>query len=60
MSTPAPGKPIEVTEELLRALAQDDEHRKLYRSLKPSWVLPIPLRAQNRLAGVLTLGMSRE
>ena len=57
---PAPGKPIEVTEELLRALAQDDEHRKLYRSLKPSWVLPIPLRAQNRLAGVLTLGMSRE
>jgi two-component system cell cycle sensor histidine kinase/response regulator CckA len=57
---PAPGRPIEVTEELLRALAQDDEHRKLYRSLKPSWVLPIPLRAQNRLAGVLTLGMSRE
>ena len=33
---PAPGQPIEVTEELLRALAQDDEHRKLYRSLKPS------------------------
>jgi PAS domain S-box-containing protein len=57
---PTTGEPIEVSEELLRALAQDDEHRKLYRSLKPSWVLPIPLRAQGRLAGVLTLGMSRE
>ena len=57
---PTAGEPIEVSEELLRALAQDDEHRKLYRSLKPSWVLPIPLRAQNRLAGVLTLGMSGE
>ena len=57
---PASGEPIETTEELLRALAQDDEHRKLYRALKPSWVLPVPLRAQGRLAGVLTLGMSRE
>jgi PAS domain S-box-containing protein len=57
---PASGEPIEAHEELLRALAQDDEHRKLYRALKPSWVLPVPLRAQGRLAGVLTLGMSRE
>jgi two-component system, cell cycle sensor histidine kinase and response regulator CckA len=57
---PASGRPIETTEELVRALAQDDEHRKLYRALKPSWALPVPLRAQGRLAGVLTLGMSRE
>jgi hypothetical protein len=57
---PASAEPIEATEELVRTLAQDDEHRKLYRALKPSWVLPIPLRAQGRLAGVLTLGMSRE
>ncbi|HJR50194.1 MAG TPA: response regulator, partial [Gemmatimonadales bacterium] len=57
---PTTGEPIEASEDLLRALAQDDEHRKLYRSLKPSWVLPIPLRAQGRLAGVLTLGMGRE
>jgi two-component system cell cycle sensor histidine kinase/response regulator CckA len=57
---PATGAPVEVTEELLRTLAQDDEHRKLYRSLKPTWVLPVPLRAQGRLAGVLTLGMSQE
>ncbi|HEU4525850.1 MAG TPA: ATP-binding protein, partial [Gemmatimonadales bacterium] len=57
---PAAGEPLEVGEELLRTLAQDDEHRKLYRALKPTWVLPIPLRAQGRLAGVLTLGMSRE
>ena len=60
LATPATGEPIEATEELLRGLAQDEEHRKLYRSLKPSWVLPVPLRAQGRLAGVLTLGMSRE
>jgi PAS domain S-box-containing protein len=58
--SPASGEPIEATEELIRALAQDDEHRKLYRALRPSWVLPVPLRAQGRLAGVLTLGMSRE
>ncbi len=58
--TAASGEPIEATEELLRALAQDDEHRKLYRALKPTWVLPVPLRAQGRLAGVLTFGMSRE
>ena len=57
---PAAGRPIEATDELVRALAQDDEHRKLYRALKPSWVLPVPLRAQGRLAGVLTLGMGRE
>ena len=57
---PGVGEPIEVTEELLRGLAQDDEHRKLYRSLKPTWVLPVPLRAQGRLAGVLTLGMTGE
>jgi hypothetical protein len=57
---PPAAEPIEVTEELLRTLAQDDEHRKLYRALRPSWVLPVPLRAQGRLAGVLTLGLSRE
>ena len=42
------------------ARAEDDEHRKLYRALQPTRVLSIPLRAQGRLAGVLTLGMSRE
>jgi hypothetical protein len=53
-------EPMEVTEELLRALAHDDEHRKLYRALRPTWVLQVPLRANRRLAGVITLGMSRE
>ena len=57
---PLAARPLEVTEELLRTLAQDDEHRKLYRSLRPTWVLPVPLRAHGRLAGVLTLGLSRE
>ena len=43
--------PVEVTEELLRSVAEDDEHRKLYRALKPTWVLQVPLRADGRLAG---------
>jgi PAS domain S-box-containing protein len=58
--SPTPTEPIEVTEELIRTRAQDDEHRKLFRALRPSRVLRIPLRAQDRLAGVLTLGMSQE
>jgi two-component system cell cycle sensor histidine kinase/response regulator CckA len=53
-------EPVEVTEELLRALAHDDEHRKLYRALRPSWLLRVPLHANRRVAGVITLGMSRE
>ena len=53
-------EPVEVTEELFRALAHDDEHRKLYRALRPTWVLRVPLRANGQLAGVITLGMSRE
>jgi Domain of unknown function (DUF4118)/GAF domain len=53
-------EPVEVTEELLRSLAHDEEHRKLYRALRPAWVLQVPLRANGRLAGVITLGMSRE
>jgi hypothetical protein len=57
---PAGGDPVEVTEERLRTLAQDGEHRKLYRALKPTWILAIPVHAHGRLAGVITLGMSRE
>jgi len=57
---PAAARPMEVTEELLRMLAQDDEHRKLYRALRPTWVFLVPLRGHGRLAGVLTLGLSRE
>jgi two-component system, cell cycle sensor histidine kinase and response regulator CckA len=53
-------EPVEVTEELIRSQAHDDEHRRLYRALKPTWVLQVPLRANGRLAGVITLGMSRE
>ncbi len=49
-----------MTDELLRRLAHDDEHRKLYRALRPTWVLQVPLHANGRLAGVITLGMSRE
>jgi two-component system cell cycle sensor histidine kinase/response regulator CckA len=53
-------EPVEVTEEVLRGLTHDDEHRKLYRALRPTWVLQVPLHANRRLAGVITLGMSRE
>lgn len=53
-------EPVEVTDELIRSLAQDDEHRKLYRALRPTWVMQVPLEAHGRLAGVITLAMSRE
>jgi two-component system cell cycle sensor histidine kinase/response regulator CckA len=53
-------EPVEVTEGLLRALTHDDEHRKVYRALRPTWVLQVPLQANRRLAGVITLGMTRE
>ena len=53
-------EPVEVTEKLLRSLAHDDEHRKLYQALRPTWILQVPLRAKGRLAGIITLGMSRE
>ena len=53
-------EPVEVTEKLLRSLAHDDEHRKLYQALRPTWILQVPLRAKGRLAGMITLGMSRE
>jgi two-component system, cell cycle sensor histidine kinase and response regulator CckA len=53
-------EPMEVTEELLRTLADDDEHRKLYRGLKPSSVLQVPLPVGGRMAGVITLVLSRE
>jgi two-component system, cell cycle sensor histidine kinase and response regulator CckA len=59
---PPPGEPqvLEVTEELLRSLAEDDEHRKLYRALRPAWVVRLPLLANQRLAGVITLVMARD
>jgi PAS domain S-box-containing protein len=57
---PGVAMPVEMTEDVIRTLAQDDEHRKLYRALRPTSVLAIPLRAGNRLAGTLTFGMSRE
>jgi PAS domain S-box-containing protein len=53
-------EPVEVTEALLRVLADDEEHQKLYRGLKPSWVLQVPLLVGGRLAGVITLVTSRE
>ena len=53
-------EPVETTEELLRTLTHDEDHRKLYRALRPTWVLQVPLRANRRLAGVITLGMTRE
>ncbi|MGH7580382.1 MAG: response regulator [Gemmatimonadales bacterium] len=53
-------EPVEATEELLRTLSDGEDHRKLYRGLQPSWVLQLPLPAGGRVAGVITLVMSRE
>jgi PAS domain S-box-containing protein len=53
-------QPVEVTEELIRSRSRDDEHQRLYRALRPTWMLQVPLHAGGRLAGVITLAMSRE
>jgi two-component system cell cycle sensor histidine kinase/response regulator CckA len=58
---PAGGlRPAETTEEIIRLHAQDDEHLKLYHGLKPASVLRVPLEADGRLAGLITLAMGQE
>ncbi len=53
-------EPVEVTEEVIRSWSLDDEHQRLYHALRPTWIVQVPLRAAGRLAGVITLSMSRE
>jgi PAS domain S-box-containing protein len=55
-----PLAPLETTEEVIRAQAQDDEHGKLYRALKPATVVRVPIRADERVAGLITLAMGRD
>jgi two-component system, cell cycle sensor histidine kinase and response regulator CckA len=45
----------EVTDELLRTEAKDQEHLKLYRALSPTSLIRVPLMARGGVAGVLTL-----
>ncbi len=52
--------PIEVTEERIRLFAADEQQRKMYRSLKTTWALPVPVFANGRLSAVLTLGACRD
>lgn len=47
----------QVTDDLLSARAVGAEHLKLYRALAPDWYLTAPMKARERTAGVVTLGM---
>ena len=51
----APHRIVDVTEDLLRAAAADDEELKLYHALAPSSVLRLPLLVRDRVSGMLTL-----
>jgi PAS domain S-box-containing protein len=51
---------LEVSEEMVHSLAGDDERRKIYWALRPSSVAQVPLHAGGRIAGVITLVMSRD
>ena len=51
----APHRVVEVTDDLLRNAAADEEELKLYRALAPASVLRLPLRARDQVAGMLTL-----
>ena len=53
-------RPVEVTEDRIRLLASGEDHRKLYRALMTTYTLQSPLMADNRVAGVITLGMTSE
>jgi PAS domain S-box-containing protein len=54
----ATGKPellSEVTDEVLRATARDEEHYSLIRDLRLASLMCVPLRAQGRVLGAITL-----
>ncbi|HET6577203.1 MAG TPA: response regulator [Gemmatimonadales bacterium] len=53
--TIVPRRVVELTDDLLRAAAADDEELKLYRALAPASVLRLPLLVRDRICGMLTL-----
>jgi PAS domain S-box-containing protein len=50
----------EVSDDVLRERAEDDEQLKLYRLLAPTGFIRVPLRARGRVVGMLTLVTSRD
>jgi two-component system cell cycle sensor histidine kinase/response regulator CckA len=50
----------EVTDELLRAHAEDAEHLKVFRALSPTSFIRVPLLARGVNAGTITLAMATE
>jgi PAS domain S-box-containing protein len=49
-----------VTEEVLRAHAQDAEQLKLFRALSPTAFIRVPMLARGRSAGTITLAVATE
>jgi PAS domain S-box-containing protein len=57
----SPGKSadaITVTDQTLRTRADDPEHLKLYRALRPRAAVRVPIPVRGRTAGVLTMVMA--
>jgi two-component system cell cycle sensor histidine kinase/response regulator CckA len=50
----------EVTEEVLRARAEDGEHLKLFRGLTPTSFIRVPMLARGASAGTITLAVGSE
>ncbi|MEO8089257.1 MAG: ATP-binding protein [Gemmatimonadales bacterium] len=50
----------DVTEEFLRARAEDEEHLKLFRALSPTAFIRVPMPARGSSAGTITLAVTSE
>ena len=50
----------EVTDEVLRTRAEDEEQLKLFRALSPTSFIRVPMLARGRSAGTITLAVGSE
>jgi PAS domain S-box-containing protein len=55
----APHQATEMSDDLLRSAAADEEELKLYHALAPASVLRVPFIARDQVAGMLTLVLAR-
>ena len=55
----APHQVVEVSDDLLRSAAADEEELKLYHALAPASVLRVPFLARDQVVGMLALVLAR-
>ncbi|HSJ26115.1 MAG TPA: GAF domain-containing sensor histidine kinase [Longimicrobiales bacterium] len=58
MATGEPDLILDVTDDMLRAAARDEEHHELLRSFRLRSVLSVPIAAEDRVIGSLTLALA--